>query len=224
MESKTIQEVLQGLDAQNFDNWTPEGLPRVDIVRSLTGDMTLTRETIDAAMPGFVRPGFEAQKAPAVQAPWAVQTPASTSTLEPAAPAAPAAPTPPAEPPAQAVQAQQATAAVATSVAVDDLKEQLAKATEVVQQRQQDVEDAKKELANAQKAEDEIKDKLTLLEPSSRVQVTHTIQAYLERQKENLEMRAQRMKLIRESGINLKELAKDLKSPIDAVRARKTGR
>jgi uncharacterized protein YdbL (DUF1318 family) len=50
------------------------------------------------------------------------------------------------------------------------------------------------------------------------------IQDYLAAQRKNLEARAARQQMIRESGINLKELASNLKAPIDAARARRNTR
>ena len=50
------------------------------------------------------------------------------------------------------------------------------------------------------------------------------IQAYLKRQQQNLEERGARKQLLKESGLDLKALAKDLKSPLDASMERKNGR
>ena len=50
-----ITDALAKLDPTNDNHWTSDGLPRIDTVKMLAGDPTLTRETITAEMPNFSR-------------------------------------------------------------------------------------------------------------------------------------------------------------------------
>jgi len=51
----TIEQALASLDATDDAQWTAAGLPRLEVVRELTGDASLSREDIEAAAPGFSR-------------------------------------------------------------------------------------------------------------------------------------------------------------------------
>jgi hypothetical protein len=93
--SEKILAALRQLDPANDNHWTAEGQPRIDTVKFMTGDSTLTREAITTALPGFVRARAAEMLPPEAAAP------------APSAPAAPPAPTPapsPAPEPAQAPQ------------------------------------------------------------------------------------------------------------------------
>lgn len=50
-----ILEALAKLDSQNENHWTDDGSPRMDTLKFMTGDQTLTRESVTAASPGFSR-------------------------------------------------------------------------------------------------------------------------------------------------------------------------
>lgn len=54
MTAKII-EALQKLDTANDNHWTADGLPRIDTVKMLASDQTLTRDVITAAAPNFSR-------------------------------------------------------------------------------------------------------------------------------------------------------------------------
>jgi len=78
-----ITDALAKLDPKNDNHWTSDGLPRIDTVKMLAGDPTLTRESITAEAPNFSRQTSGAA-APAVTqattgADGAVVAPASTS-------------------------------------------------------------------------------------------------------------------------------------------------
>jgi len=69
-----ILEALSKLDTNNDNHWTADGLPRIETVRMLSGDQTITREQITAEAPDFSRsaavvPGAEqpTQETPAVE-------------------------------------------------------------------------------------------------------------------------------------------------------------
>src|SRR5574343_1269679 len=58
-----LEQALQQLDPNNDDHWTGEGLPRLDVVRMLSGASTLTREQVSQAAPGLTRAAQHAYKA-----------------------------------------------------------------------------------------------------------------------------------------------------------------
>lgn len=50
-----IRDVLASLDVSNDNHWTSEGLPKLETVRFLAGDQTLTREQVTKSDPTFSR-------------------------------------------------------------------------------------------------------------------------------------------------------------------------
>lgn len=100
-DSQRIKAALGQMDAGNDNHWTADGLPRLDTVKLLAADQSITREQVTMAFPGFSR-ATAASKAGEAPAP-AAQAPASVATAQggqgssdPAAIAAPAAPQVPA--------------------------------------------------------------------------------------------------------------------------------
>lgn len=79
-----------------------------------------------------------------------------------------------------------------------------------------------KSFDEARAEEDELRTRLEQLRPKS--SDADAIQDYLRAQKDKLAARAARQQMIRESGLDLNELAAGLKSPLDSAMARKTGR
>ena len=51
--SKNITDSLSKLDPANDNHWTQDGLPRLDTIKILSGDPSLTREQVTAAAPDF---------------------------------------------------------------------------------------------------------------------------------------------------------------------------
>ncbi len=85
------------------------------------------------------------------------------------------------------------------------------------------IDQAKAKLAEYENREAELTEQIERLRPKHNTN-SDAIQGYLASQRKQLEARGARKRLIAESGLDLKELAKDLKSPLDAAMARKTGR
>lgn len=68
--SKKITDALSKLDVGNDTHWTAEGAPRIETLRILAGDGTLTRDDINKAANDFTRDSARvAGTAKAVQAP-----------------------------------------------------------------------------------------------------------------------------------------------------------
>lgn len=248
MSDNPILKALYALDVTNDNHWTDTGLPRVESVRFNAADQTLTRDQITEAAPGFTRQtaaGYALtgtpvanteQKPPEIPAAGPAgaesgsEQGATPSPLGDGAGAAPqgekAAPggsgtgdgkeTPPEQPEVEGSdeldepdEASEVEAALEkTRQRIDELRREVDLLTEEINKLAQEEQTLHSLL-------------LTLKPATSNIQA---IQAYLDRQKQNLQLRAERMRMIRESGINLKELANNLKAPVDAVRARKKGR
>lgn len=65
--SEKITAALAGLDVTNDDQWTAQGLPKVDLIKELVGDDTLTREVITNADPSFTRQALKLRQEAASQ-------------------------------------------------------------------------------------------------------------------------------------------------------------
>lgn len=226
-----IQEALLKLDVKNDNHWTADGLPRLDTVKMLASDQALTRDSVAAAAPGFSRATATGYTAPRAeqQAPQAQGQGGNGGQQQSAAPAAPQA--------SQATesdqrsddldagQAEQLKMEGSAGVATDDiaaLEEALAEQEELVSKIRAHKVEVDKAFEEARAKEDELRVKLEEARPQR--STGNDIQDYLAAQRKNLEARAARQQMIRESGINLKELASNLKAPIDAARARRNTR
>jgi hypothetical protein len=102
MSDNKILDAVKQLDKANDTHWTADGLPRLEAVRELASDTSLTREQVEAAAPGFKRPHEAAEPAP--PAPPAEPTPPPPPPQTPSIPPTPTVPegaAPGAEPPEQ---------------------------------------------------------------------------------------------------------------------------
>lgn len=221
--SKNITDALSKLDPANDNHWTQDGLPRLDTIKILSGDPSLTREQVTAAAPDFNRGA--AQAAAAAQQAGAGTTPAAPTEPAPqgAATAATGTETPPPAPPAPPESelpnlnpppvAEDANDADTLSAKLEQAQLNLSDAQDRLELARQELTDAQNEVA---KLEAQIKEET----PAGANPITE----YLKRQQKDLEERGVRKALIKESGLDLKQLAKDLKSPLDAAMERKNGR
>lgn len=73
--SAKLLEALSKLDIENDNHWTADGNPRLDTIKFLAGDQTITREQVVAAAPAFSRanPTIAPASAPIVAAPTSAQ-------------------------------------------------------------------------------------------------------------------------------------------------------
>lgn len=106
---------------------------------------------------------------------------------------------------------------------LEALEAELEATQDAVTERQQLIERLKADVKKLADHEADIIGRIEALRPKSN-QNANAIQAYLASQRKQLEARGVRKAMIVESGLDLKELAKDLKSPLDSAMARKTGR
>jgi hypothetical protein len=227
--SQQILTALKALDVANDNHWTADGLPRLDTVKMLAANPTLSREAVEAAAPGFNRATAADYTVPAVgsagsavaavgvgEGAAATATPAAVAVTPPAGEEGGA--------PFSNEQAQQPEVA-ATGPATNEVETLAAQLEEVrreIDGTRTALDEGDKFLKELVKKENELADKLMKVSPPD--DNASAIRAYLDAQVAKGAERAARKKLILESGLDMKELARDLKSPLDAAMARKTGR
>lgn len=247
--TQKIVDALKKLDVKNDNHWTADGLPRLDTVKMLASDQTITRDHVAAAAPGFSRataetwtPSTEGEaKSTDQQAGSSDQQAAqqesqggSTGSTENAAPAAaqPPAETPSSTEPAvnaadqsgqQTEQSPVAQPAPASSDEVEALEKALAAQSEKVEELRQVRAKLEAEFVTERQKEDDLRAKLEAVRPV-KDDTPNAIQEYLASQRRQLEERAAKKQLLKESGLDLKELQRGLRSPLDAAMARKTQR
>jgi hypothetical protein len=61
--SNKILDAVRQLDTKNDNHWTADGLPRIETVKMLAGDSSLTRESLEKSAPGFNRTNASEYKA-----------------------------------------------------------------------------------------------------------------------------------------------------------------
>lgn len=226
--SKNITDALSKLDPANENHWTQEGLPRLDTIKILAGDPSLTREAVTAAAPDFNRASAQQAAAGAQQA-GAGTTPAAPTkhapqgaASGPSASGPSASETPPLAPPAppESDLPTLNPPPLAEVSDADNLNARIAEAKLQLSDAQDRLQLAKQDLSDAQ---NKVSDLEAQLKETS-VGAANPITEYLKSQQRVLEERGVKRQLIRESGLNLKELAKQLKSPLDSAMERKNGR
>ncbi len=236
--TQKIVDALKKLDVKNDNHWTADGLPRLDTVKMLASDQTITRDQVAAAAPGFSRATAETWTPPTEgeakstdqQATQQEGQGGSTGSTENAAPAAPQ---PPAETPSSTEPADQsgqqteqppvAQPAPASSDEVEALEKALAAQSEKVEELRQARAKLEAEFVTERQKEDDLRAKLEAVRPV-KDDTPNAIQEYLASQRRQLEERAAKKQLLKESGLDLKELQRGLRSPLDAAMARKTQR
>lgn len=195
----SLAQALSKLDPLNDNHWTQDGLPRLDTLKMLTGDQTLTRDAITSQFPDYKRIG------------------AGQVVLDPVVIAPPVI-----TPPVVHVD----TAKIVVEYEEADEPEMVADPSDLEREQAYLVE-LEREYHDAKasyEAQLAVVDRLILdaqndLTPSSDSQLS--IRQYLNTQQLVLKERQARMTLIKESGIDLKRLATDLVAPIDRPKPRR---
>lgn len=192
MQLATLPEALGKLDSTNDNHWTQDGLPRLETLKMLTGDQTLTREIVSSQYPDFKRVTV------------VIQAPVIT-------------------PPVVHIHHNQESVVTddAMESAIDILESQsLESEQEYLAELERAYYDAKAAWETQLKVVDDIilaQQDDTSVSESNQV----TIMNYLEAQKQELQLRQQKIVMIQESGIDLKQLAANLKAPIDQKKKRR---
>lgn len=187
-----LKDALLSLDTSNDNHWTQDGLPRLETLRMLVSNSSLSRDDVSSQFPGFSRNNFSTEAAVAE---------------------------------ADVVDSIETT--LTSSVVVEDAlneqssEEQLPAENEEVSLAKQislverEIAEAQSRLINLQLAQDSLIVEQEIEHPQA------VIQQYLAASRRILQNRGVKMKLIADSGIDLKQLASDLKSPLDASFAKR---
>lgn len=215
-----IKQALQSLDPNNADLWTTEGLPLVQAVEALVGK-TVTRKEVTEALPGFSRALAIKNAENSDKDNVANTTPVTAD--QTGTQATPVAQT--TEPAKSTVQVQQTEPSEVEDASGDadvdlSLADVLQAKTKAVEEKRLAKNKADKEFAEAQ-AEYDVA--LVAFEESK---INHNkenpIQAYLQSQVKSAEDRKKRIDIVKDSGINLRELSKTLGgTPLDQSLANK---
>lgn len=227
--SDATLDALRKLDVTNDNHWTADGLPRLDTVKMLAGNPALNRDTVEAAAPGFTRATAANYTAPEQPGAQPGDNAGQGDSTEQGANAAGsgAAPQDGGDGAAtfsddKAEQPKVETVIGSDTDEVAALEAELAEAREATQEVREAMDMVKAELAKRQAREDDLVLRLEKLTPKH--SNTLAIQDYFKAQDQKLAERAARQQAIRDSGLDLKALARDLKSPLDAAMARKASR
>lgn len=245
LSAEQIQAALQKLDVSNDNHWTSDGLPRLDTVKMLAGDQSLTRDVVTHAAPGFTRAVAAQGAAPiAPPAPPAAATDPVAPAPEGATPPVAAAPPPPPAPPApnpETVNPVSTTANTGLPSQGSVLATALAATpapTENVEELQARLDELNGELLQITRAETEIKEARRVRQAEAddliaridkatpRDSNQQGIMEYLASQNRKLLARADQIHRVKqvenELGVKLADLVPK-RSPLDNAMARKTG-
>lgn len=216
-----VIECLKKLDVNNDNHWTADGLPRLDTIRMIAADATLTREKLEAIAPGFNRTNAQTwelseqdnsksvQDTPQEQTqPAAADPQTSTQEVE----AIPSADEPKSTEQLEEAETEQASEVGAYEDALKVLRECEAETAKALQLQA----DANAKVDEALQAEDIARKRVDSLAPQEKPE--DVVQRYLKNQAKHLEDQAKLAAQIAESGINLKALREQLElSPLDTA-------
>ena len=203
-----VLEALGKMDPMNDNHWTSDGMPRIDTVKFLAGDPTLTREMVTAEAPDFTRQALLAMQATASATPPAVPTETAPAVAAAAAP----------------VVTEQAGAPVTIAQPVERVVDYDA-AIDAAQRTLQAAitlrNEANDKVTEAQNALDDL---INEMHASGEAETTmDVIQGYLRSQAGVLQERARRAQVLKESGVTLEDIKNLIPqaSPLDQALARK---
>lgn len=214
MPNDKIAQALAQIDPNNDAFWGTNGQVKLDVVRRLAQDGSISRDQITIADPVFNRTvarGRADIAAGATQAP---------QTASPTAAAVVQAATPPVVAVTAALKVEPATSSLEESEIetnpdedqFTDARAQLKIEQKKLEALQKTEHEAKKAVLQQQKVVDEIVVAAEKLQPQHPV----VVKDYHKSQQTLLAQRANRMQVIRESGVDIKSLVKGLKAPIDS--------
>lgn len=187
-----IKAALLKLDVSNDNHWTAEGLPRLDTVKMLVGDQSVTREQATQAIPGFTRIG-------------AVQPVASERVTPTTAPVMIAVP----------IAAQSAPEALLGDPELERLWNELQDAKNVYQDMSVYKGKFEREYAEQAAKVDKLNAAYEKLVPPETI--TDAVQGYHESRKVQMAVQAEKAKNWKALNLNLRDIVPQ-KAPVDAIR------
>lgn len=220
-----IVAALKSLDVNNDQHWTTDGAPRIDTLKILVGNPGLSREDVNAALPGFSRATAanfaatgESGVPPVVTDP-AAQQAAGTAPATPVTPASEA-----------GGDLENLPNLNDEPLAEDAVRERSPRGTlGLPDVSKMDLEEVREFMSELMAARHEIQQAIPLAQnriaflesevaKEQEAGSQNPIQAYLASQVRAGEERAALRQTVEQSGVNLKELAKQIgPSPIDAA-------
>lgn len=215
-QAAAIIEALRALDPTNDNHWTADGQPRLDTVKMLASDPSITREAVTLALPGFNRTkSTNGDGAAPLPPPPPKAAQQAAQPVEKASPGKANGAVEPAPQPIEKLESK--------DVVLSALQEELVEAEKETQEARTAKEQTNRWFEEARAREDVIR--LKLEELTAKDNTPNAIQSYLESQKQLLSDRADRKRMIAEAGISLRDLSKSISAaPIDQSMARRTGR
>lgn len=209
-------ESLKKLDVNNDNHWTSNGLPRLETVKMLASNSSLTREQLEAEAPNFTRENSLNWERPPATA--KTQPPIVKITPDPAL----------IENEAKKEEAESVKdhfpkvheGRTIVTPTIDELKEQLTAQIEKVGEIRLKKADIDRQYNEERQIEDDLRARVEAVFNRSQSDA-QTTRSYLDSQLKIREERADKQKIIKESGIDLKELQRGLKAPIDDQKAKK---
>lgn len=197
--SDKIIKALNSLDHDNDNHWTADGLPRLDTIRILTSDPTLSRHLVEDAYPDFKRNSVQAGK---------TANPSNPSTTE--------------------ETSVQGAPQASTEENLPVLNQVLTQTQEDLDTLNKDLEDLRADMEDASIALNEAKVRYTdalnafankeaeIIEFQKDTGI-NPIQAYLAQQQETVIAREKAHRAVIESGVDIKRLLIEGKAPLDVA-------
>lgn len=211
--SKPLAEALKGLDPSNDNHWTSDGSPRLETVKFLSGNPSITREQVTAAAPGLSRATAGAQGA---------QEAGGGGSPTQAAPAAPAALQGASQGAGDGAEGGTDGGAADTAAEEGDAAgEELAGAEAELQAAMAAHADATQRLSAAKTAVDRLLEAQDAQRERPHVAAARGVRAYLDAQNAHLQERGRQREALK--GINLKDILPQ-RAALDQAFARKNSR
>lgn len=228
-----ITDALAKLDPANDNHWTSDGLPRIDTVRMLAADQTLSRELITAEAPNFSRTSVaKAPETPPVVVPPVAVPPVPPMTPAEVAASVSAALTSVQEGAGATTDSDSATMDSIDTPHVEQVGENAALSEAdydlLIEQAQKNLQDtinirnaAQADVNIAQNELDDIINEKHAAAPGTSTAMA--IQGYLASQQESLTERGRRARVLQESGVTLRDIQALIPqaSPLDQALASK---
>lgn len=223
--TQKILDALKALDVENSNHWTADGLPRLDTVKMQASDQSITREDVEKAAPGFKRDNATTWTAPEGDTEDNGDSNAGEDKPEGESGND------------EQVGEGEGDTGTENDEQVEDEQvgqplpdtdlldhEELLEAVRQQEEKVEEIRTARHQIEVAFNHERQVLDDLRArAERVSGKSDTNqdAIGQYLEAQKAKLQQRGNLKQAIAESGINLAELSKSMRSPIDSSRQRK---
>jgi len=210
-----IVDALKKLDPTNDAHWTDDGLPRMDVMKELTGNNFTTREAVTTALPGFNRASAGEQTQDG-----AAQASDAGGATNPPGDGDEAAGGPIAGAGDGIVEGDIGAGQPGTEL--EQLQAELDRTEAALAELDQRMDELRGTQQRGKAYADGLRDRITNLSPNK---PTHAIMGYLESQKQQLAEAAARIDAVNASGLDLKALQDSLApSKLDGAMAnRKRG-